>query len=457
MGVPVPVLPDVSHLDHVDHAPDHARRRQQLARTIGDDGIALIAATPERNRNNDVDYRYRPNSDFRYLTGFLEPEAVAVIAPGFEEGDYLLFCRERNAEAETWIGRRAGPEGAMVTYGADEAWPIDEFEALLPRLLNGRKRLYITLGEHPEFEHGVLATLGNMRSQGRRDTPPQQIESLDRIVHEMRLRKTDGEIALMRQAATTSAHAHAAAMRAVVPGAYEYQLAAVIHYAFEIEGMTWAYPTIVGAGRNACVLHYIENASPIADGDLVLIDAGAEYRGYAGDITRTFPANGRFSDAQRQLYEIVLAANEAGIAAARPGEPANAPHQAALRVLVDGLITLGLCQGSIDEVIEDESYREYFMHGTSHWLGMDVHDVGDYKTDDQWCVLEPGMALTVEPGLYVRSDSDNAPSAYWGIGIRIEDDVVITAQGCDVLTGDVPKTVEAIEALMADAAARRSA
>jgi len=467
MAPTVPALPDVSHLDHADHQPEHAARRRRLAQIIGDDGIALIAATPERSRNNDVDYPYRPNSDFRYLTGFSEPEAIAVIAPGFAEGGYLLFCRERNVEAETWIGRRAGPEGAMAWYGADKAWSIDDFDAWLPRLLNARKRLYITLGEHHEFEHDVLAALEKMRSQGRRGTPPGQIDALDRIVHEMRLHKSDAEIALMRQAAATSARAHAAAMRAVVPGAYEYQLAAVIHHEFELDGMSWAYPTIVGAGANGCVLHYIENAMQIADGDLVLIDAGAEYRGYAGDITRTFPANGRFSDAQRQLYAIVLAANEAGIAAARPGVPANAPHQAALRVLVEGLIALGLCHGegqdqsqskdSIDAVIEDESYRDYFMHGTSHWLGMDVHDVGDYKSDDEWRLLEPGMALTIEPGLYVRSGSEHAPPEYWDIGIRVEDDVVITSDGCEVLTTAVPKTVEAIEALMADAAAGRTA
>lgn len=450
-------LPDVSHLDHADHQPDHAVRRRRLAQIVGDNGIALIAATPERKRNNDVDYPYRPNSDFRYLTGFCEPEAVAVIAPGFAEGGYLLFCRERNVEAETWIGRRAGPEGAMAWFDADNAWPIDDFQTWLPRLLNGRKRLYLTLGEHQEFEHGVLATLERMRSQGRRGQPPEQITALDKIVHEMRLRKSDGEIALMRQAAATSARAHAAAMRAVVPGAYEYQLAAVIHYQFELDGMTWAYPTIVGAGRNGCVLHYIENAAQIDDGDLVLIDAGAEYRGYAGDITRTFPANGHFTDAQRRLYDVVLAANEAAIAAARPGEPANAPHQAALRVLVEGLVDLGLCEGSVDDVIETERYREFFMHGTSHWLGMDVHDVGDYKSDDEWRLLEPGMVLTIEPGLYVRPASENAPPEYWNIGIRVEDDIVITADGCAVLTSDVPKAPDAIEALMADARAVRNA
>ncbi|MES1926296.1 Xaa-Pro aminopeptidase [Salinisphaera sp. T31B1] len=442
-------LPDISHLAHADHQPDHVVRRRQLAQIVGERGVAIIAATPERNRNNDVDYPYRPNSDFRYLTGFSEPEAIAVIAPGFDKGDYLLFCRERDAEAETWVGRRAGLEGAMAWYDADHAVAIDDFSAWLPRLLDGRERLYLTLGQHQSFEHGVLQALERLRSQGRRGTPPEQIVALDKIVHEMRLRKSDAEIALMRQAAATSARAHVAAMQAAAPGVAEYQLAAVLHFAFEAEGMTWAYPSIVGAGENGCVLHYIENAARIADGDLVLIDAGAEYRGYAGDITRTFPANGRFSAAQRRVYDIVLAANRAGIAAARAGAPANAPHQAALRVLVDGMIALGWCEGSVDEVIESESYRPFFMHGTSHWLGMDVHDVGDYKSDDEWRPLEPGMVLTVEPGLYVRAGNERVAREYWNIGIRVEDDVVITAEGSEVLTAGVPKDPDAIEALMA--------
>ncbi|MES1928172.1 peptidase M24 [Salinisphaera dokdonensis CL-ES53] len=440
---------DQSHLRHQDRQADHAARRRRLAQVVGDDGVALIAATPERNRNNDVDYPYRPNSDFRYLTGFSEPEAVAVIAPGFEEGDYLLFCRERNVEQEIWVGRRAGPEGAMAWYGADSAFDIEDFDNWLAKLLNGRRRLYLTLGTHKEFEHDVLRRMEKLRSQGRRATPPNEIVALDRIVQEMRLRKSGEEVALMRQAAATSARAHVAAMQAVQPGMYEYQLAAVLHYEFEVDGMTWAYPSIVGAGENACVLHYIENSAPMKDGDLVLIDAGAEYRGYAGDITRTFPVNGRFSEAQRELYDVVLAANRAAIAAARPGAPVNAVHQAALHVLVDGLLKLGLLEGDAEDVIETESYQRFFMHGTSHWIGMDVHDVGDYKSDGEWRLLEPGMALTVEPGLYVQANSEGAPRRFWNTGIRIEDDIVITDDGCEVLTSDVPKDADEIEALMA--------
>ena len=440
---------DQSHLRHQDRQTDHAARRRRLAQVVGENGVALIAATPERNRNNDVDYPYRPNSDFRYLTGFTEPEAIAVIAPGFEAGDYLLFCRERDVEQEIWVGRRAGPEGAMAWYGADSAYDIDDFDDWLAKLLDGRQRLYITLGTHKEFEHDVLRRMEKLRSQGRRATPPNEIVSLDRILHEMRLRKSAAEVDLMREAAATSARAHAAAMRAVRPGMHEYQLAAVLHYEFEMDGMSWAYPSIVGAGENACVLHYIENAAPMKDGDLVLIDAGAEYRGYAGDITRTFPVNGRFTAAQRELYDVVLAANRAAIDAARPGEPVNAVHQAALYVLVEGLVRLGLLEGDVEDVIETERYRSFFMHGTSHWIGMDVHDVGDYKSGDEWRLLEPGMALTVEPGLYVQAGSETAPRRFWSTGIRVEDDIVITDDGCDVLTSDVPKDADEIEALMA--------
>lgn len=445
---------DLSHLDHVDDPSEPAARRRRLAEIVGRSGIAVFAATPERNRNNDVDYPYRPDSDFRYLTGFTEPQAIGVLAPGAADGDYLLFCRERNVEQETWIGRRAGPEGAVERYRADAAYPVAEFDRLLAQLLDGREQLFIDFGKDPAFGQRVLGIREDMGAQSRRGVaPPEQIVSLSGILHEMRLRKSPAEIAVMREAAATSARGHRAAMGAAAPGVWEYQLAAALHHEFELDGMTWAYPSIVGAGANACVLHYIENRDRIEDGDLVLIDAGAEYRGYAGDITRTFPANGRFSDAQRALYDIVLAANEAGIAACRPGAPANAPHQAALAVLVDGMIDLGLVEGSRDAVIESESYRDYFMHGTSHWLGMDVHDVGRYKVEGEWRALEPGMVLTIEPGLYVRPGFEAAPAAYWGLGIRVEDDVVITADGCDVLTGDVPKTPAAIEALMARGAA----
>ncbi|RJS92418.1 M24 family metallopeptidase [Salinisphaera sp. Q1T1-3] len=442
-------MSDVSHLDHADDLAGPARRRAALAAVLGRDGIAVLAATPERNRNNDVDYPYRANSDFRYLTGFVEPSAIAVLAPGAEIGEYIVFCRERDPAAETWIGKRAGTEGVAREYGADAAFPIDEFEARIGDLLARRKTLYTTQGINPEFETQLLARLNGLRARGRHAEPPETIVSLNSVVHEMRLIKDADEIALMRQAAATSAAGHIAAMQAAEPGVMEYQLEATLHYVYGLAGMHWAYPTIVGAGANGCILHYIENAAPLADGDLVLIDSGAEYRGYAGDITRTFPANGRFSDVQRRLYDIVLAANEAGIAACTVGAPASAPHQAALAVLVDGLIALGFVTGDRQTVIENERYKPFFMHGTSHWLGMDVHDVGAYKKDGEWRPLAAGMVLTIEPGLYVPPGSEGIDEAYWGIGIRVEDDVVITDDGPEVLTGDVPKTPDRIEALMA--------
>lgn len=442
---------DQSHLNHADNPADHAERRAVLADELGQHGIAVVAATPERNRNNDVDYPYRPNSDFRYLTGFGEPQAIAVLAPGHEQGEYILFCRERDPAAETWNGHRAGTDGAVTRFGADAAYPIDEFDQRIGELLSGRERLYMTQGIHPEFEQQLMSRLNDLRARGRHAAPPEHIVSINSVVHEMRLRKSEAELALMREAAKVSAAGHRAAMQAVAPGVYEYQLEATLHYVYGLNGMHWAYPTIVGAGANGCVLHYVENAAEIADGDLVLIDSGAEYRGYAGDITRTFPANGRFSEAQRRVYDIVLAANEAGIAACRAGNKANASHQAALHVLVDGLLELGFVCGDRESVIADESYKRFFMHGTSHWLGMDVHDVGLYKQAGEWRELEPGMVLTVEPGLYIPPGTEGVDKNYWGIGIRVEDDVVVTRGEPEIMTNDVPKAPTEIEALMREA------
>jgi len=441
-------------LQHADFQPDHAARRARSAEHIGSNGVALLAATPERQRNNDVDYPYRADSDFRYLTGFCEPEAIAVIVPGHDDGDYILFCRERDPLMETWNGRRAGTVGAMRDYGADAAYPIDEFYEHLPRLIGGRDTLYMPLSAQAEFRQELFSALDDFPRQTRQGgggTPPRTIAAVDDILHDWRLRKGPEELALMREAGRTSARAHRVAMQSVRPGMTEYQLAARLQYEFERDGMTWAYGTIVGGGANGCVLHYTENAEALKDGDLVLIDAGAEYRGYAGDITRTFPVNGKFSGPQRALYEVVLEANLKGIEAARAGNDAGAMHRAALHVLATGLIDLGLLQGSVDEVIEQESYRQFYMHGTGHWLGLDVHDVGDYKIDGQWRPLEPGMVLTVEPGLYVAPGSD-VDERFHGIGIRVEDNVCITPDGApEIFTSAVPKAVDDIEALMREA------
>jgi Xaa-Pro aminopeptidase len=450
-------IPDTSHLDHQDSQDEAAARRRRLAEQIGGDAVAVIAATPERNRNNDVDYPYRPNSDFRYLTGFTEPRAIAVLVPGAgteQGGEYILFCRERDRDAETWIGRRAGTEGATSVYRADSAFPIDEFETRILDLLAGRQTLYMTQGADSAFEPYLTERVNALRTRGKHAAAPDHIVNLNSVLHEMRLRKSPLEQDLMRQAARVSAAGHVAAMQAAAPGVFEYQLEATLHHCFGLHGLHWAYPTIVGAGENGCILHYVENASPLAAGDLVLIDSGAEYRGYAGDITRTFPANGCFSDCQREVYDIVLAANEAAIAACKPGVPANTPHETALGVLVDGLIERGLLAGPREQAIADETYREFFMHGTSHWLGMDVHDVGRYKIDGEWRMLESGMTLTIEPGLYIRPNTEHASADYWGIGVRIEDDVIITDDGCEVITSDVPKQAERIEALMQQGQAR---
>ena len=444
----------MSRLDTRAREADIARaaaHRERLARAIGENAVAILAATPERNRNNDVDFPYRADSDFRYLTGLTEPESIAVIAPGHDAGDYVLFVRERDPAAETWTGKRTGTDGAVRVYGADAAYPVANFETHLAELVEARETLYLTRGVHPAFEQRVACALAGMDSQGRAKTPPDTTVALNALVHEMRLIKDADEIALMREAARVSAAGHVAAMQTARPGITEYQLAATLHHVYGWAGMHWAYPTIVGAGENGCILHYVENAAEIVDGDLVLIDSGAENAGYAGDITRTFPANGRFSTAQRQLYDVVLAANEAGIAACQAGAPANAPHLAARDVLIEGMLSLGLLEGTLESVVESEAYRAFFMHGTSHFLGMDVHDVGAYKQDGEWRTLASGMVLTVEPGLYIAPDAEQAPAAYRGLGIRVEDDVVITENGPEVLTSDVPKTPEAIEALMAEA------
>jgi len=430
----------------------YAERRRRVAKALGDDGIAIVPATPERVRNRDVLYPYRPDSDLRYLTGFTEPESIAVIAPGRDEGEFVLFCRRRDPEREIWDGLRAGPEGARERYGADEAFPIDEFAEKLPGLLTGRRRLAYALDRVPDVDRIVLSALGRLREGGRKGVkPPEAIVDPDAILHEMRLFKDAEELDMMRRAATTSARAHRRAMQAVRPGMTEYRLAAELHHEFECDGMEPAYPSIVGSGANACILHYIENADTIADGDLVLIDAGAEHAGYCADITRTFPANGRYSGPQRELYEIVLAAQRDAIEAVRAGADYQAPHRAAARRLSEGVGALGLVTGEVDGVVESEAYREFFMHGTGHWLGMDVHDVGDYKLEGEWRALQPGMTLTIEPGLYVPADKEGVDARFRGIGVRIEDDVHVTEADPEVLTADVPKAIDEIEALMAEA------
>ena len=432
---------------------EFARRREELMNMMGPGSLAVLPAAPERIRNRDTQYPYRQDSDFYYLTGFPEPEAVLVLMPGRPQGQYILFCRERDPAREVWDGTRAGQEGAVRDYGADDAFPIDDIDEILPGLIEGREKLYYTMGVDLEFDQRVISWVNHVRQQARSGArAPGEFVSLQHLLHEMRLIKSKAEIAVMRRAAQISAAAHRRAMQVCRPGMMEYEIEAEFQAIFRRHNGWPAYTPIVGGGANACILHYIENNKPLKDGDLLLIDAGVEIDCYASDITRTFPVNGRFSAEQRAVYEIVLAAQEAAIAAIAPGRHWNEFHDAATRVLTEGLISLGIIQGPLEQALAEQRYRPFFMHRTGHWLGMDVHDVGDYKIDGEWRLLEPGMVVTVEPGLYIAAGSEGVDRRWWNIGVRIEDDVLVTRDGCEVLTVDVPKRVDEIEALMAESA-----
>ncbi len=432
---------------------EFSRRRRNLMAMMEPDSIAILPAAPEHIRNNDAEYPYRQDSDFLYLTGFTEPEAVAVLLPGRRHGEYLMFCRERDPEMELWNGYRAGPEGAVATFEADDAFPINDIDEILPGLLEGRQRVYYALGRNPEFDAKVMHWLNTLRRQLRNGAvPPGEFLDLDHLLHDMRLYKSAAEQRVMRKAGKITAAAHCRAMRYCRPGMHEYQLEAEILHEFARNGARHpAYNSIVGSGDNACILHYIENNRQIEDGDLVLIDAGCELEHYASDITRTFPASGRFSDEQRAIYELVLEAQYAAFDAIAPGRLWNEFHDAAVKVLTRGLVKLGLLRGRVPALIKEGAYRKFYMHRTGHWLGMDVHDVGDYRVDGEWRVLEPGMTLTVEPGLYISPHEKSVPARWRGIGVRIEDDVLVTKTGHEVLTAGVPKSVDEIEALMAAA------
>ena len=429
---------------------EYRKRRKKLMDMLGDDSIAILPAAPEKIRNRDVAFRYRPDSDFFYLTAFAEPEAVLALIPGRSQGEFILFCRERDPEQEVWHGSRAGLEGACNDYGANDAYPITDMDDILPGLLENRERIYYTMGNDIAFDQRVVGWVNRVRGKIRTGVhAPEEFISLNHILHDMRLYKSRHEISKLRDAATISAKAHVRAMKACRPGMMEYQVEAELLHEFMRRGaFSAAYPSIVGSGVNSCVLHYIDNTREMKDGEILLIDAGAEYEGYASDVTRTFPVSGRFSDHQRAVYEIVLAAQLAAIDAVKPGNHWNQPHDSAVEVLTEGLVTLGILKGSAQTLIEKEDYKRYFMHKTGHWLGMDVHDVGDYKLGDEWRMLEPGMALTVEPGLYFPPQKGLAKK-WWNIGVRIEDDVLVTKSGHEVLSRDAPKSIPEIEALMA--------
>ncbi|MFG3452364.1 Xaa-Pro aminopeptidase [Stutzerimonas stutzeri] len=433
---------------------EYARRRKALMAEMEPNSIAILPAAPMYIRNRDVEHIYRQDSDFQYLSGFPEPEAVIALIPGREHGEYVLFCRERDPARELWDGLRAGQDGAISEYGADDAFPIGDIDDILPGLIEGRSRVYYAIGSNQEFDHRLMEWINTIRSKARQGAqPPNEFVALDHLLHDLRLYKSANEVKVMKHAAEISARAHIRAMQASRAGLYEYHLEAELDYEFRKGGSKMpAYGSIVAAGKNACILHYRENDAVLRDGDLVLIDAGCEIDCYASDITRTFPVSGRFSPEQKAIYELVLAANEEAFKHIAPGKHWNEAHEATVRVITAGLVELGLLQGNADELIAAEAYKPFYMHRAGHWLGMDVHDVGDYKVGGEWRVLEPGMAMTVEPGIYIAADNQDVAKKWRGIGVRIEDDVVVTRTGCEVLTGGVPKAVAEIEALMAAAA-----
>jgi len=432
---------------------DYARRRKALMAQMEPNSIAILPAAPMYIRNRDVEHVYRQDSDFQYLSGFPEPEAVIALIPGREYGEYVLFCRERDPERELWDGLRAGQDGAISEYGADDAFPISDIDDILPGLIEGRSRVYYAIGTNEAFDHRLMEWIKTIRSKARQGAqPPSEFVALDHLLHDLRLYKSANEVKVMKHAADISARAHIRAMQASRAGLYEYHLEAELDYEFRKGGAKMpAYGSIVAAGRNACILHYRENDAPLKDGDLVLIDAGCEIDCYASDITRTFPVSGKFSPEQKAIYELVLAANEEAFRHIAPGKHWNEAHEATVRVITAGLVELGLLQGEVDELIASEAYKPFYMHRAGHWLGLDVHDVGDYKVGGEWRVLEPGMAMTVEPGIYIAADNLLVAKKWRGIGVRIEDDVVVSKTGCEILTGGAPKRVAEIEALMAAA------
>jgi Xaa-Pro aminopeptidase len=427
----------------------HGARRARLAQAM-QAGIAVVPTAPERIRNRDTHYPYRYDSHFYYLAGFPEPEAVLVIVAGARPRS-LLFCRTKDPEREAWDGFRFGPEAACERFGFDEAHPIDELDQRIAELLGDQPALYYPVGADAEWDARAMGWLNAVRTKARAGVgAPDRVQDVRALIDEMRLVKDAHELELMRRAASISADAHKRAIRAAKPGRYEYELEAELLYEFRRRGaQSPAYGSIVAGGANACVLHYVSNEDVLREGDLVLIDAGCELGGYASDITRSFPVGSKFSAAQKEVYEIVLAAQAAAIEQVKPGKGWNEPHDAAVRVLAQGMIDLKILPGSLDAALEKETYKRFYMHRTGHWLGLDVHDTGDYKRAGKWRSLAPGMVLTVEPGLYIRAD-DDIPAPLRGIGIRIEDDALVTPTGCEIITAEAPKRVADLEALKKD-------
>lgn len=430
---------------------EYARRRKALMRKVGARGIIILPAAVERSRNADAMYAYRQNSDFYYLTGFDEPEAVMVLAPGRKGGEYILFNRASDRSREIWDGPRAGQDGAEKEFLADQSFPIEELEIMLPALLAGRQEIHYPLGLHKEFDAVMIDAVNAVRARTRGGVEfPGAFCDVSATIHEMRIIKSVDEIALMRKAAEISADAHVRAMQACRPGMFEYELEAELSYTFTKNGARFpAYTSIVGSGKNSCILHYIRNDKKIHKDDIILIDAGCEYQYYASDITRTFPASGKFSPEQRAIYDLVLASQLAAIKTVKPGASWTTPQDVIVKVLTQGLIDLGILKGKRDKLIEQEAYFPFYMHRSGHYLGLDVHDCGRYRVDNKWRKMQPGMVLTVEPGLYISADIPGVPKRWHNIGVRIEDDIVVTKSGCEVLSRGVPKQADEIEALMA--------
>ncbi|WP_277749331.1 Xaa-Pro aminopeptidase [Parahaliea mediterranea] len=438
---------------------EYARRRGHFMAMMEPGSIAIIPSARELTRSRDTEFPFRQDSDFYYLCGFNEPDAVMVLVPGREHGEFVMFCRERDPQKELWHGYRQGPEGVCAHYGADDAFPVGDIDDILPGLIEGRRRVYYSMGRSADFDRQVMTWVNQIRArEASGAVPPGELTDLDHMLHELRLIKSAAELRVMRRAGEITARAHCRAMQFCQPGQYEYQLEAEILHEFAMAGARHpAYATIVGSGANGCILHYVDNSAKMKKGELVLIDAGCELEGYAADVTRTFPVGGRFNRQQKALYEVVLAAQQAAFEAIRPGNHWNQPHDETVRVITEGLVRLGLLKGKVSSLIERGAYRDFYMHRAGHWLGLDVHDVGDYRVGGAWRLLEPGMVMTVEPGIYVAPDNPKVEPRWRGIGIRIEDNVAVTAQGHDVLTEGVPRTVAEVEALMAAGAASATA
>jgi len=428
---------------------EFARRRRQVMRMIGKDAIAVLPAAPVRHRNGDIEYAYRQDSQFYYLSGFPEPDAVAVLVPGRAHAEYLLFVREHDPLRESWEGAWAGTDGAVSRYGADDAFPIADIDEILPGLMEQKSRVFYSMGTHVDFDSRMLAWVNGIRAHSRVSSgAPQEFAALAHVLDDMRLYKSRAEQGSLRRAARVAVGAHRRAMRFAKPGRMEYEVMAEVMHEFRSHNADISYHPIVAAGANACIMHYVANDRRLCDGDLLLLDAGCEHELYASDISRTFPVNGRFTPAQLAVYEVVLEAQLAAIDKARPGNHWNQPHEAAVRAITQGLVRLGILKGSLARLIKEGAYLPFFGHRTGHWLGLDVHDVGDYRVGGEWRVLEPGMALTVEPGLYIRP-SPKVPKEFWNIGVRIEDDVLVTAQGApEVLTAALEKTPQAVERMV---------